>query len=42
MKPWGKLLGDVVPTRHKGEIWMRRIKRREELAEKKAEQDTNG
>ena len=38
MKPWGKLLGDTVPTRHKGEIWMRRIRRREELAEKKAEE----
>ncbi len=37
MKPWGKLLGDTVPTRHKGEIWMRRIQRREELAEAKAE-----
>jgi predicted PurR-regulated permease PerM len=37
MKPWGKLLGDNVPTRHKGEIWMRRIQRREELAEKQAE-----
>lgn len=37
MKPWGKLLGDTVPTRHKGEIWMRRIQRREELAEQKAE-----
>jgi predicted PurR-regulated permease PerM len=21
MKPWGKLLGDEVPTRHKGQIW---------------------
>jgi predicted PurR-regulated permease PerM len=21
LKPWGKLLGDTVPTRHKGEIW---------------------
>jgi predicted PurR-regulated permease PerM len=21
LKPWGKLLGDSVPTRHKGEIW---------------------
>ena len=21
MKPWGKLLGDTIPTRHKGEIW---------------------
>ncbi len=30
MKPWGKLLGDEVPTRHKGEIWMRRQKRRQE------------
>ena len=37
MKPWGKLLGDNVPTRHKGEIWLRRIQRREELAETKAE-----
>lgn len=37
MKPWGKLLGDNVPTRHKGEIWLRRIQRREELAEEKAE-----
>ena len=25
MKPWGKLLGDEVPTRHKGEIWRRRL-----------------
>lgn len=37
MKPWGKLLGDTVPTKHKGEIWMRRIQRREALAEMKAE-----
>jgi predicted PurR-regulated permease PerM len=34
MKPWGKLLGDEVPTKHKGEIWMRRMKRKESLAEK--------
>ncbi|MEP6712824.1 MAG: AI-2E family transporter [Ferruginibacter sp.] len=34
MKPWGKLLGDEVPTRHKGEIWMRRRKRKEALSEK--------
>jgi predicted PurR-regulated permease PerM len=26
MKPWGKLLGDTVPTRHKGEIWRLRKK----------------
>jgi predicted PurR-regulated permease PerM len=42
MRPWGKLLGDTVPTRHKGEVWMRRIQRREQLAEKKAEEETNG
>jgi predicted PurR-regulated permease PerM len=33
MKPWGKLLGDDVPTHHKGEIWMRRL-RRKALVEK--------
>ena len=41
MRPWGKLLGDEVPTRHKGEIWKRRRERQalvaEKLAEKKAE-----
>jgi len=21
LKPWGKLLGDEVPTKHKGEVW---------------------
>jgi len=37
MKPWGKLLGDNVPTRHKGEVWLRRMQTREALAEEKAE-----
>jgi predicted PurR-regulated permease PerM len=27
LKPWGKLLGDEIPTRHKGEIWPRRRKK---------------
>ncbi len=27
LKPWGKLLGDTVPTRHKGEIWNLRKKK---------------
>lgn len=27
MKPWGKLLGDEIPTRHKGEVWGRRRKK---------------
>lgn len=27
LKPWGKLLGDRIPTRHKGEIWSLRRKR---------------
>ncbi|MBC7650177.1 MAG: AI-2E family transporter [Deinococcales bacterium] len=26
LKPWGKLLGDTVPTRHKGQIWPRKRK----------------
>ena len=39
MKPWGKLLGDSVPTRHKGEIWMMRKKRKEASAENN--NDTN-
>jgi predicted PurR-regulated permease PerM len=32
LKPWGKLLGDEIPTRHKGQIWGRR-KNRPSLAE---------
>ena len=27
LKPWGKLLGDTIPTRHKGEIWSRKRKK---------------
>ena len=26
LKPWGKLLGDTIPVRHKGEIWGRKRK----------------
>lgn len=33
-KPWGKLLGDEIPTRHKGEIWMRRKAKKASVAEK--------
>ena len=34
LKPWGKLLGDTVPTRHKGEIWnLRRKKSKPSLSE---------
>ncbi len=33
LKPWGKLLGDTVPTRHKGEIWSLR-KKKPSLSEK--------
>ena len=36
LKPWGKLLGDEVPTRHKGQIWIRRRKNKsvaEEIVE---------
>ena len=41
MKPWGRLLGDEVPTRHKGEIWLKKIQRREAQAEDKMEQKGN-
>ncbi|MBE7173103.1 MAG: AI-2E family transporter [Williamsia sp.] len=37
LRPWGKLLGDEIPTRHKGQIWNRRKKQpsvSEELVEK--------
>ena len=27
LKPWGKLLGDDIPTVHKGQIWGRRKKK---------------
>lgn len=33
LKPWAKLLGDIVPTRHKGDIWRIR-KRGTPIAEK--------
>ena len=28
LKPWGKLLGDNIPTRHMGEIWRNRLRRK--------------
>lgn len=39
LKPWGKLLGDEIPTRHKGQIWNRNRNRKqnsvsEEIVEK--------
>ncbi len=36
LKPWGKLLGDDVPTRHKGQVWLgrRRKPKKESVAEK--------
>jgi len=37
LKPWGKLLGDEMPTRHKGQIWIRR-KRIKSVAEEIVEQ----
>ncbi|WP_018615453.1 AI-2E family transporter [Segetibacter koreensis] len=37
LKPWGKLLGDEVPTRHKGQIWIRR-KKNKSVAEEMVEQ----
>jgi len=28
LKPWGKLLGDEIPLKHKGEIWFRRYRKK--------------
>lgn len=33
LKPWGKLLGDNIPTRHKGDMWRNRLRRKAVLAE---------
>jgi predicted PurR-regulated permease PerM len=37
LKPWAKLLGDIVPTRHKGDVWRRR-KKNQPLADKIADE----
>jgi len=37
LRPWGKLLGDEIPTKHKGEIWPRRRKKKS-VAEKIVEE----
>ena len=34
LKPWGKLLGTVVPVFHKGQLWSRRKRRKQSLAKK--------
>ena len=40
MKPWGKLLGDDIPTRHKGEVWGRRHKQKKESVSEKVVEKT--
>lgn len=37
MKPWGKLLGDEVPTRHKGQAWKKRNAKKDSVADKMVE-----
>lgn len=34
LKPWGKLLGDEIPTYHKGQLWGRRKRSKKSLSEK--------
>jgi predicted PurR-regulated permease PerM len=34
LKPWGKLLGDDIPTYHKGQLWGRRKRTKKSLSEK--------
>ncbi|RYY37982.1 MAG: AI-2E family transporter, partial [Sphingobacteriaceae bacterium] len=33
LKPWGKLLGDNIPTRHKGDLWKNPLRRKAVLPE---------
>jgi predicted PurR-regulated permease PerM len=42
LKPWGKLLGDNIPTRHMGEMWRNRNKRRAVLPEQDKEKMSKG
>ena len=37
LKPWGKLLGDNVPTRHVGDLWRNRRKRNAVLSQTEKE-----
>jgi predicted PurR-regulated permease PerM len=37
LKPWGKLLGDNIPTRHMGEMWRNRNKRKAVLPKQEQE-----
>jgi predicted PurR-regulated permease PerM len=34
LKPWGKLLGDNIPTHHKGDLWRNRNRRKAVLPSK--------
>ena len=42
LKPWGKLLGDNIPTRHMGEMWRNRNKRKAVLPEQEKEKMARG
>jgi predicted PurR-regulated permease PerM len=35
LKPWGKLLGDEIPTKHKGQLLLRSIRKKKPITEKK-------
>jgi len=38
MKPWGRLLGDEIPTRHKGDIWKKKSEKKKSVSEKIVEE----
>jgi predicted PurR-regulated permease PerM len=42
LKPWGKLLGDNIPTRHMGEMWRNRNKRKAVLPAQEKEKMAKG
>ncbi len=42
LRPWGKLLGDEVPTRHKGQLLLLRRRHKKESVSEKIVEDSNG
>ncbi|MFT3682088.1 MAG: AI-2E family transporter [Ferruginibacter sp.] len=37
LKPWGRLLGDEIPVRHKGQRWFKNTRKKAAVTEKKSE-----
>ncbi len=42
LKPWGKLLGDEIPTRHKGQVWKRKTNPKKDSVAEKIIEEADG